>query len=246
MRPCGGVVREENKLTTTVHVDGVTLSAAAWANDVDDATYSGLTSPAGTNTITATGPANFAYTSGKIVRWIPAGTNTGATTINITPSGASALGAKNVFIKGAACSGGEILIDVPCQAMYDGTQFNLLGPFVANVVKVKNITRDTGVATSSVAYTGVGFKPSAVQCFAAKGLVDVESHGFYDGTTYGCTYTNYVPTTQNSTTALAILSDANGSLTTTVASFDADGITLTHTRAGTCTGTADLALLFFR
>lgn len=88
-----------------------------------------VTSPAGTNTITAAGPSNFSYAAGAIVRWIPAGTNTGATTINITPYGASALGAKNVFSGGAACVGGELQSGVPAAAMYDGTQFNLIGMY---------------------------------------------------------------------------------------------------------------------
>lgn len=115
-------------MATTTFTDTVTLVSASWLNDVDTSAYAYLTSPSGTNTIAATGGANLTYAAGLLVRWIPAGTNTGATTINITPSGASALGAKNVFANGVACVGGEILINVPTMAVYDGTQFNLLTP----------------------------------------------------------------------------------------------------------------------
>lgn len=109
-------------MATTLFVDAVTLSSASWFNDVDSGIYA-LTAVAGTNTITATGPNSLtAYATGKIAKFIPAATNTGATTINI-----SSLGAKNVFYSGAACVGGELKINVPVQIYYDGTQFNILG-----------------------------------------------------------------------------------------------------------------------
>lgn len=80
---------------------------------------------AGTNTITGnTTPALTAYTAGQTFRFIPAATNTGATTINI-----DSLGAKNIFARGVACVGNEIVISVPCEIMYDGTQFNIIGSF---------------------------------------------------------------------------------------------------------------------
>jgi hypothetical protein len=114
-------------MATQVITDGVTLSAASWANDVDTATYAALTSVSGTNTVTATGPANFSYATGAQVRFVPAATNTGAVTLNITPSGGAALGAKNIFSGGAALIDGEIVSGVPVTVVYDGTQFNLTG-----------------------------------------------------------------------------------------------------------------------
>lgn len=87
-----------------------------------------LTGAAGTNTATAAAPANLiALYNGLIVVWTPAVTNTAALTLNITPSGGSALTAKNVFAGGAACSGGEAKASVPMLLHYDGTQFNMLG-----------------------------------------------------------------------------------------------------------------------
>lgn len=114
-------------MTTQTITDGVTLSAASWGNDVDSTAYSVLTGVAGTNTVTATGPANYAYAAARTpLYFIPAATNTGATTINVTPSGGAALGAKNVFWNGAACVGGELRINVPAAILYDGTQFHII------------------------------------------------------------------------------------------------------------------------
>lgn len=77
---------------------------------------------AGTNTITAVGsPTVTAYAANQVFRFIPAATNTGATTINI-----DGLGAKNIYWDGAALFGGELKINVPAQIFYDGTQFNLM------------------------------------------------------------------------------------------------------------------------
>src|SRR3990167_9875919 len=114
-------------MATTDFVSGVTLSNTDWADDVDSTAYSVLVSVAGTNTITATGPANYAYAAARTpLYFIPAATNTGATTINVTPSGSSALGAKNVFWNGAACVGGELRINVPVAVIYDGTRFHII------------------------------------------------------------------------------------------------------------------------
>lgn len=113
-------------MATTTFVNGSTLSDAGWANDADTAAYMALTSVSGSNTITATGPANYALTSRHPISWIQATTNTGATTLNITPSGGAALGAKNIFARGGACVGGELLAGMAYQAVYDGTQYQLI------------------------------------------------------------------------------------------------------------------------
>lgn len=112
----------------------------------------GLASVSGTNTITATGPAAMAaYALNQVFIFIPAATNTGATTLNITPSGASALGAKNVFANGAACSGGEIVINVPVAVFYDGTQFNIINPSLYNGTTASTFTFDgSGGTTGSL------------------------------------------------------------------------------------------------
>lgn len=141
-------------MTTTTHTDGVSLTAAAWFNDVDTAAYAALTSVSGTNTITATGPANYALASRMPLWFIPANTNTGATTLNVTPSGSSAAGAKNVFFGGAACVGGEIVAGVPCGVIYDGTQYNLLEAAVTGTTTASTFTFDgSGGTTGSITLT---------------------------------------------------------------------------------------------
>src|SRR3990167_7657529 len=114
-------------MATQTYVNSVTLSDAAEWNKWDTAAYCVLSGVVGTNTITATGPANYTYAAASHpLFFIPAATNTGATTANFTPSGGAALGAKNVFSGGVACVGGELVIGVPVILQYDGTQFNLI------------------------------------------------------------------------------------------------------------------------
>lgn len=80
-----------------------------------------LSSVAGTNTITANAANITAYTSGQRFTFIPANSNTGASTLNIT-----SLGAKNIFLNGAALVGYELRKNCPVHVHYDGTQFNIL------------------------------------------------------------------------------------------------------------------------
>lgn len=112
----------------------------ARAAEVQDGTLTHLTSPAGTNTITATGPISLAaYAAGQRFSFIPAGTNTGATTLNI-----NSIGAKNVFVNGAAATAGTIKQNVPVEVQYDGTQFNLLaGANFVGVDATQTLTNKT-------------------------------------------------------------------------------------------------------
>lgn len=114
-------------MATTNFTNGVTLTDASWFDEADTMIYSNLTGVAGTDTITAGGPASMtAYATGQFFRFVPANTNTGATTINITPSGGSALGAKSITFAGVACKGGELVAGVVAMIGYDGTNFQLV------------------------------------------------------------------------------------------------------------------------
>lgn len=150
-------------MATQTYTDGVTLTAAAEFNRFDTVSYAVLTGVAGTNTITATGPANYTYAATTPPVWfIPAVTNTGATTLNVTPSGASALGAKNIFAGGLALVGGELVSGVPACAIYDGTRFQLLGVFQASAAWTPVLTFETAgnlavtYSTQSGTYVRVG------------------------------------------------------------------------------------------
>lgn len=85
-----------------------------------------LTSVSGTNTITGNAsPAIAAYAAGQTFRFVPANTNTGATTLQINGVGS----AQNVFAFGAACVGGELVAGVPVTVVHDGTRFQIIGAF---------------------------------------------------------------------------------------------------------------------
>lgn len=87
---------------------GTAAADSATLSQVQSGVVSYLTAVAGTNTITATGSPIPAYTIGQRFTFIPAVTNTGATTLNI-----SAVGAGAVQWVGAALTGGELVAGTP-------------------------------------------------------------------------------------------------------------------------------------
>jgi len=237
-------------MASTTYVDSVTLSSAAEWNKWDTAAYAALSSVAGTNTITATGPANLTYVATNPVLWfIPAATNTGATTINITPSGGAALGAKNIFANGAACVGGEIVSGVPCAIVYDGTQFNIIGGHFPKF-KTVSLTRDLSTATGTQAVTGVGFKPKAIVLVGGvQGSTGTASIGISDGTIDGSWGNNSGAGTGVMEVSATVGFQATGAgayQQVEISSFDADGFTLSWTKTGSPTGTATFQALCMR
>lgn len=136
----------------TVATDGARLST------VQNSQGTILGTIAGTNTITAQAtPTLTAYASGQTFRFVPAGTNTGATTLNI-----DSLGAKNVYFNGVACVGGEIPATGLVQVTYDGTQFNLVtsaatsSPFSDATAIIKNSSDATKKILISAASVSAG------------------------------------------------------------------------------------------
>lgn len=130
-----------------------------------------LTSVSGTNTIAGTAtPTPSAYAAGQAFEFIPAATNTGATTLNV-----SSLGAKNVYSNGAACVGGEITINVPVRVYYDGTQFNLIGGATAaqgsSWALIQSQTAPGGAGVSSIDFTTGINTTYNHYCFLINGLV---------------------------------------------------------------------------
>lgn len=90
--------------------------------EVQDGTLTYLTTVAGVDTITATAPlALAAYVAGQAFRFLAAGANTGAVTLNI-----NALGAKAVTKYGTTpLVAGDIPAGAAVTVLYDGTQFQL-------------------------------------------------------------------------------------------------------------------------
>ncbi len=236
-------------MATTKFTDLITLTQAAWFDDADKAAYAGLTGVSGTNTIAATGPASLgAYAVNNRFHFIPANTNTGATTINITQSGASALGAKNIFKNGAACVGGEIVVGVPVEIIYDGTQFQIIG--LASL-KVVNTTFDCSTASGTFSITGVGFRPRFVEMmlgFSAGSASGCESIGWSDGLAEA-TNSNLLTAGAGQralTFSLGLANQGAGSQTFSVVSFNADGATFANVKDGTPGSTVNVSFKFYR
>jgi hypothetical protein len=128
----------------TVSVPGTPL-VAAWHNDVNSDVYNTLTAVAGTDTITGTGPLSLtAYASGKWFKFVPANTNTGAVTLNI-----SGLGARAVTKYGStALIAGDLVVGMEAILVDDGTRLQLINP--------KNVDVSTATGTLPIANGGTG------------------------------------------------------------------------------------------
>ena len=101
----------------------------ASAAQVQDGALEYLGSVSGTDTITASAAVGMsAYTVGQTFRFIAAGANTGATTINI-----NGIGAKAVTKAGAnVLNPGDLISGAVYEVIYDGTQFQLVMPPATN------------------------------------------------------------------------------------------------------------------
>jgi hypothetical protein len=86
--------------------------------------YGTFLTVSGTDTITATvSPSLTAYAVGQSFKFLAAGANTGAATINI-----SSLGAKSIVKNGTTpLSAGDLVSGSMTQIVYDGTNFQLIG-----------------------------------------------------------------------------------------------------------------------
>jgi hypothetical protein len=138
-----GINFDENQAPSTVN-DSARELEAQLVIGIQDSTLLYLTGVAGTNTITATAAASMAaYVTGQRFHFIPANTNSGATTINI-----NSIGAKNIFFNGVACVGNEIAAGIPATITYDGVQFQLAAP--AHAVTTDTAQTINGAKTFSV------------------------------------------------------------------------------------------------
>jgi len=102
---------------------GAAAADSVRVDQLQNNTVSYLTGTAGTNTITASAsPILTTLTAGQVFRFIPANTNTAATTLQINSTAAT-----NIFWNNTALAGGEIRQNVPVEVFYDGTQYQLIG-----------------------------------------------------------------------------------------------------------------------
>lgn len=95
------------------------------AGQIQDSAFTYLTSPSGTNAMTATAALGMsAYVTGQRFFFVAPSTNTSACTINI-----NAIGVKAITKNGTtALVAGDIVSGAIVQVVYDGTQFQLLNP----------------------------------------------------------------------------------------------------------------------
>lgn len=115
--------------------------------------------------------------------------------------------------------------------------------------KLLGTTRDMTAATGNVSYTGIGFQPTSLRLLACivGGLIG--SDGFADSArTAYCVGRYGTSGLQTSQVALAYVDvdAANNKQTCVVASYDADGFTLTWTKTGSPTGTLVLNFICYK
>lgn len=219
-------------MATQTYVNGVTLSDATEFNRFDSLAYMYLTGVAGTNTITATGPANMTLATPQVpFVLVPAVTNSGAATLNITPSGGAALGAKNVFCNGIACVGGELRAGVPAILIYDGTQFQLLGPLAGGSIPGDLAVNGGDLTTTATTFNLLNTVATTINAFGAATSASLGAdagnftvRGILSGTFKPRVNNSYTPgDTTPSVLDSGILSISNAGAVT-ITQFD-DGVT---------------------
>ncbi len=119
--------------------------------------------------------------------------------------------------------------------------------------KIITATRDMTTASNDVAYSGVGFVPKAIIVFACGETLTAASWGFLDGTRnqaiadYSAAGAGANVWTSGGAYGIILVTTAGGiNQLASLKSFDADGFTLTWTKAGTPTGTAYMRFMCFR
>ena len=121
-------------------------------------------------------------------------------------------------------------------------------PAWGGIYKLVTTTRDNTAATGTVAYTGVGFKPTFLFLIAVVDSTTKWCMGFDDGTTSkGIGGIGDATNTQdNGSNFYAIRNSAGNNQVAVVSTFDSDGFTLSYTKNGSPTGTSSIYIFAFR
>lgn len=113
--------------------------------------------------------------------------------------------------------------------------------------KTLHATRDLTADSGDVAYTGIGFKPTSIQCFALVDGTIFYSIGNADSSKAGQSFGLYSSTQLTYGGYLIFISkSASDYQIATVKSYDDDGFTLSWVKGGSPTGTAVLKFLCSR
>lgn len=196
-----------------------------------------------------------AYVTGQEFSFKANTANTGAATLNV-----NALGAKTI-VKGVntTLSDNDILAGQHVKVRYDGTNMVMMSPVSTNpspiIYKSGNTTYDTSTAsgTQTIAH-GLGTTPKLVRltamCAAHSGANPAMSFGVYNATNnsvvaYTPDVTAAAPAyTINNTNAIFLRKYNNSGATDTsaggIVTVDATNITITWTKNGSQTGTAQI------
>ena len=114
-------------------------------------------------------------------------------------------------------------------------------------VKVGTFTRDTATASGNQAITGVGFTPKALLFMGGQASSAEIGFGLSDGTNEQDLYDRHNIAADTwaigNGRPLTFVQAENVDYSGTIASLDADGFTITWTRAGTPTGTLTIMYL---
>lgn len=138
-------------------LDGTSANHAASLSQVQSGVVSLIQSISGADTITGLlVPSLLAYAAGQTFRFVSAGANTGAVTLNI-----NSLGAKSIAKLGTtALTANDIPSGAVVEVIYDGTQFQLIGLAAtslnpANNYQVTNLNY-TGTLIGSTGILNIG------------------------------------------------------------------------------------------
>ena len=111
---------------------------------------------------------------------------------------------------------------------------------------ISTFTKDMTAATGDTSYTGTGFTPKAIILLGVINATFTSSHGFAIAGSSGC-IANDAANVWTWDNGVAYLQTAAGARqVATLKSMDANGFTLTWTKTGSPTGTANLYYLAFR
>ena len=210
--------------------DAVARTMYASASQVQDSAFTFLTSPSGTNTVTATASLGMSsYVTGQRFFFVASGTNTGATTLNI-----NSIGAKNITKNGTtALSAGDIQSGAVVQVVYDGTEFQLLNPYL----NVNTLVTSWGGGTTGLKTYTTPTKAVTIS-FASPAVFTVASGDLPANTTQIELFTTGTLPTGLSTNTTYYVVNASG--TTFNVSLTSGGAAINTTATGSGTHTFGL------
>lgn len=112
--------------------------------------------------------------------------------------------------------------------------------------KVFYISKDMTAASGDVSYTGIGFKPTAMIAFSAKGGTTNSHMGMVDSSKTGRSIYNLAGNFSKFDAFIVLTTSSGNYQEAAVKSFDTDGFTLTWAKTGSPTGTGDIIILCFK